>query len=420
MAGAVAALLGLVTAALVLVGVLLTPWLIAVIAPGFDGREARADHPARPHPVSRRRAAGAVGVVPRRPQQPPPVLPELRRAGAVERRDHREPGGVRAGHGAVPAGRDRGLGLGRRAACCSSACSFPRWRGCSTASGRGSRAAPPQVRAVLRNFGPVFVGRGVVQISAYVDTVLASLLPTGAVAGLSNAQVLYTLPVSLFGMSVSAAELPAMASAVGSESERGGAAPAAASTRGCARSRSSSCRRRWRFSRSATWSPARCTRSGAIHPRDDGLRLGHPGRLGRRAAGVDAWAGCTRRRTTRCTIPERRCGIAVLRVALTTVLGYLFAIPLPRALGHRPAVGRGGADRVGGHRGVGRVAAAPARAQRPDRAGPGCAVRSRRDSGVPGGGAGGAWAAVRLPCRRRTRSSLALGVLTAYGRCIFS
>src|SRR5262249_61072864 len=39
---------------------------------------------------------------------------------------------------------------------------------------------------------------------------LASLLPTGAVTGLMNAQVLYTLPVSLFGVSVSAAELPAM------------------------------------------------------------------------------------------------------------------------------------------------------------------------------------------------------------------
>ncbi len=74
-------------------------------------------------------------------------------------------------------------------------------------------AAP--VRTVIRNFGPVFVGRGVVQISAYIDTVLASLLPTGAVAAVAYAQVLYTLPVSLFGMSVSAAELPAMSSTGG-------------------------------------------------------------------------------------------------------------------------------------------------------------------------------------------------------------
>jgi putative peptidoglycan lipid II flippase len=77
------------------------------------------------------------------------------------------------------------------------------------------------VRAVIRNFVPVFVGRGVVQISAYVDTVLASLLPTGAVAAVSYAQVLYTLPVSLFGMSVSAAELPEMSSATGTDAERG-------------------------------------------------------------------------------------------------------------------------------------------------------------------------------------------------------
>jgi putative peptidoglycan lipid II flippase len=75
------------------------------------------------------------------------------------------------------------------------------------------------VRVVLRNFGPVFISRGVVQLSAYVDTVLASYLPAGAVAGLTAAQTIYLLPVSLFGMSVSVAELPAMSSALGSEQD---------------------------------------------------------------------------------------------------------------------------------------------------------------------------------------------------------
>jgi len=75
------------------------------------------------------------------------------------------------------------------------------------------------VRTVVRNFGPIFVGRGVVQISAYIDTVIASFLPVGAVAALTNAQTLYVLPVSLFGMSVSAAELPAMSSALGAEQD---------------------------------------------------------------------------------------------------------------------------------------------------------------------------------------------------------
>jgi len=75
------------------------------------------------------------------------------------------------------------------------------------------------VKTVVRNFFPVFVSRGVVQISAYIDAFLASWLPVGAVAALANAQLLYTLPVSLFGMSVAAAELPAMSGAVGTEKE---------------------------------------------------------------------------------------------------------------------------------------------------------------------------------------------------------
>jgi putative peptidoglycan lipid II flippase len=72
---------------------------------------------------------------------------------------------------------------------------------------------------VLRNFVPVFFSRGVVQLSAFVDSILASYLGTGAVAAVSNAQTLYLLPVSLFGMSVSASELPEMSSAVGSDAE---------------------------------------------------------------------------------------------------------------------------------------------------------------------------------------------------------
>ncbi len=75
------------------------------------------------------------------------------------------------------------------------------------------------VRDVVRNFWPVLFSRGVVQISAYIDQFVGSLLPTGAVTGLANAQLLYTLPVSLFGMSVSAAELPAMSRAVGGEAD---------------------------------------------------------------------------------------------------------------------------------------------------------------------------------------------------------
>ena len=68
----------------------------------------------------------------------------------------------------------------------------------------------PATREVGRTFMPAALSRGVAQVSAWVDLVIASLLPTGAVAGLVNAQLLYTLPVSLFGMSIAASELPAM------------------------------------------------------------------------------------------------------------------------------------------------------------------------------------------------------------------
>ncbi len=69
----------------------------------------------------------------------------------------------------------------------------------------------PAVVTVLRNAGPAFLARGVVQISAFLDAWISSWLPIGAVAALTNAQMLYTLPISLFGMSVAASELPAMA-----------------------------------------------------------------------------------------------------------------------------------------------------------------------------------------------------------------
>jgi putative peptidoglycan lipid II flippase len=75
------------------------------------------------------------------------------------------------------------------------------------------------VREVVKNFIPVVFSRGVVQVSAYIDNVLASLLPTGAVSALAYAQTLYLLPISLFGMSVSVAALPTMSQATGTEDQ---------------------------------------------------------------------------------------------------------------------------------------------------------------------------------------------------------
>src|SRR2546430_12763711 len=82
-------------------------------------------------------------------------------------------------------------------------------------------AAAESVRNVFRNFVPAFFGRGVVQVSAYVDAWLASYLGNGAVSSFTYAQTIYVLPISLFGMAISAAELPAMSRAVGTTAEIG-------------------------------------------------------------------------------------------------------------------------------------------------------------------------------------------------------
>ncbi len=68
-----------------------------------------------------------------------------------------------------------------------------------------------EVGIVVRTFLPTMISRGANQLSAFIDLTIAAYLPGGAVAAIAAAQVLYTLPVSLFGMAISAAELPEMA-----------------------------------------------------------------------------------------------------------------------------------------------------------------------------------------------------------------
>ena len=119
------------------------------------------------------------------------------------------------------------------------------------------------MRAVLRGFVPILVARGVVQVSALVDTYYASLISPQTVAVLGYTQLLALLPVSLFGMSVSAAELPELAreTALGPE--------ASARLRARHRPRARAHRllrralRRWPSSSSATCSGASCSRPGA-------------------------------------------------------------------------------------------------------------------------------------------------------------
>jgi putative peptidoglycan lipid II flippase len=83
----------------------------------------------------------------------------------------------------------------------------------------GIDTALAPVRDVFRNLGPVVLSRGVVQLSAYIDGMIASFLGANAVSSLGYAQTIYLLPIGLFGMSVAAAELPQMSRATGTPDE---------------------------------------------------------------------------------------------------------------------------------------------------------------------------------------------------------
>jgi putative peptidoglycan lipid II flippase len=187
------------------------------------------------------------------------------------------------------------------------------------------------VRTIGRNFLPVLVSRGVVQVSAYVDSLIASLLGTGAVTGLQNASTLYTLPVSLFGMSVSAAELPAMS----------GIASGAQTALEALRARLNAGLRHIAFfvvpSAMAFLAlgdvvVAALFQTGRFD-RADSLYVW--GILAGSAVGLLAQTLGRLYSSTYYALRDTKTPLrfAIVRVVLTTVLGYLCAIPLPRALG---------------------------------------------------------------------------------------
>ena len=196
------------------------------------------------------------------------------------------------------------------------------------------------VQTVIRNFIPVFVSRGVVQISAYVDTFLASLLPTGALAALVYAQTLYILPVSLFGMSVSAAELPAFSSALGETNE----------VNAYLRNRLNAGLRQIAFfviPSAMAFLALGDVIAGAIYQtgqftRRDSVYVWSI--LAGSAVGLLATTLGRLYASMYYALKDTRTPLryAILRVFLTTVLGYLCALSLPPALGLDPRWGVAG------------------------------------------------------------------------------
>jgi len=188
------------------------------------------------------------------------------------------------------------------------------------------------VREVVKNFLPAFVSRGVVQLSAFVDLRLASGIAfEGSVGLLSYAQTIYVLPISLFGMAISAAELPEMA--------REGGTDAAAYARLRARLDAA-------IPRVAFFCVPSALAFLFIGDAIAGVLLQH-GRFSRidslhtwailagSAVGLVASALARLYSSTFYALRDTRTPLwfAVARVLLTGVLGYLFAYPLPALLG---------------------------------------------------------------------------------------
>src|SRR5262249_28147794 len=82
----------------------------------------------------------------------------------------------------------------------------------------------PAVRRLLRVMLPGVFGSGIVQVNLLVSTAIASLLPTGAVSYLSYADRLNQLPLALVGIAVGTAILPPLSRQVRTGDDKGAVA----------------------------------------------------------------------------------------------------------------------------------------------------------------------------------------------------
>jgi putative peptidoglycan lipid II flippase len=89
------------------------------------------------------------------------------------------------------------------------------------------RFAWPRLSADLRQFfgalAPAIIGSAGVQIAILADSIIASLLPTGAVSSIYYAERLYQLPIGVVGIAAGTVLLPQMSRRLASRDEAGAA-----------------------------------------------------------------------------------------------------------------------------------------------------------------------------------------------------
>jgi putative peptidoglycan lipid II flippase len=72
----------------------------------------------------------------------------------------------------------------------------------------------PDIKKLFKLMGPGVIGAGVMQINIFVDIILASLLPAGAISSLYYADRLNQLPLGIIGIAIGTALLPMLSRAV--------------------------------------------------------------------------------------------------------------------------------------------------------------------------------------------------------------
>lgn len=82
-------------------------------------------------------------------------------------------------------------------------------------------ALDPDVRKFFRTLGPALIGSAGVQIAMFADTIIASMLPRGAVSALYFADRLYQLPVGVIAIAAGTVLLPEMSRRLASGDEAG-------------------------------------------------------------------------------------------------------------------------------------------------------------------------------------------------------
>jgi putative peptidoglycan lipid II flippase len=79
----------------------------------------------------------------------------------------------------------------------------------------------PRVKQLFKNAAPAALGAGAAQINLAMSTILASLLPTGAVSYLFYADRLNQLPLGIVGIAISTTLLPVLSARVQADDQKG-------------------------------------------------------------------------------------------------------------------------------------------------------------------------------------------------------